>query len=369
MMFKNTLLTAALIGGMLSSCNSQNAVTVNGESVKLEEGVYAHFNTSEGDILIQLNVEKAPLTSANFVALAEGVHPEAEEQYKGKAFYDGLIFHRVIPNFMIQGGDPQGSGMGGPGYQFENETSPELSHKKGVISMANSGPNTNGSQFFITVAETAHLDGGYNVFGTVLAGQDVADAISKVKTANDRPVEEVTINTVKIHRAGKAYQSYDAAAAFGAAKEAIVSAKSEKEKAQAAQLEEMKAQMEQTETGLYYQVMEAGEGPKPEEGQKVKMNYSGFLLDGKLFDSSLESVAKENDAFTPGRNYAPFEVEASLNAPVIQGWREALVRMRVGDKWKLLISPDMGYGARGAGGVIPPNAWLIFEVEMLSIAE
>jgi len=366
---RNIWLTALLVGGLLSSCSSQNSVVINGEEQELSDGVYAHINTTLGDILIQLETEKAPLTSANFVALAEGNHPEASAEFTGKPFYDGLIFHRVIPNFMIQGGDPQGTGMGGPGYQFDQEIDKSLSHKKGVISMANSGPNTNGSQFFITVAAPTHLDGGYNVFGSVVAGQEVADAIANVdRNRSDRPDVDVVMNTVRIIRKG-ALKDYNAPEAWNAAKQAKAAAQAEAEAEEQAMIEELTQGMERTETGLYYQVLNAGNGPKPDASQTVLMNYSGYLVDGTLFDSSIEEVAKEGGRYNPGRTYEPFPVAASRNAQVIQGWREALVRMRVGDKWKLVISPEMGYGARGAGNLIPPNAWLVFEVEMVSIQE
>lgn len=360
-------MTAFLIGGLLSSCSSQNSVVINGVEQELSDGVYAHINTTKGDILIKLEEEKAPMTTANFVALAEGNHPEASAEFQGKPFYDGLIFHRVIPKFMIQGGDPQGTGMGGPGYQFDNETSDELSHKKGVISMANSGPNTNGSQFFITVAPTPHLDGSYNIFGSVVAGQEVADSISMVdRNRSDRPNEDVVMNSVKIIRKGSA-KDYDAPKAFTAAKQAATEAKAKEEAEREKMVAELSEGMEKTESGLYYEVLEEGTGPKPEDGQTVMMNYSGYLVDGTLFDSSIEEVAREGGVYNPQRPYGPMPVQASLNARVIQGWREALVRMNVGDKWKLLISPELGYGARGAGNVIPPNAWLIFEVEMVEI--
>lgn len=366
---RNIWMTALLIGGLLSSCSSQNSVVINGEEQELQDGVYAHLNTSMGDILIKLEEEKAPLTTANFVALAEGNHPEVSAEFTGKPFYNGLIFHRVIPDFMIQGGDPQGTGMGGPGYKFDQEIDESLSHKKGVISMANSGPNTNGSQFFITVAPTQQLDGGYNVFGSVVAGQEVADAISKVeRNRQDRPNTDVVINTVTIIRKGSA-KDYDAPVAWKAAKEAKAEAAAEAAAKEQAMIEELTEGMERTESGLYYEVLESGSGPKPDASQSVKMNYSGYLVDGTLFDSSIEEVAREGGRYNPQRTYEPFVVPASRNAGVIQGWREALVRMRVGDKWKLVISPEMGYGSRGAGNLIPPNAWLIFEVEMVSLAE
>jgi peptidyl-prolyl cis-trans isomerase A (cyclophilin A) len=367
---KNFWMTALFMGGLLSSCNSQNAVVINGEKMELEDGIYAHINTSQGDILIDLAQDLAPMTTANFVALAEGNHPLVSDEFKGKPFYDGLIFHRVIPSFMIQGGDPQGSGMGGPGYKFENETSTELSHKLGAVSMANSGPNTNGSQFFITVAETAHLDGGYNVFGYVLSGQDVANAISSTpRNSGDRPDTDVVMNTVTIIRSGSAFKDYDAVAEFNGAKSGLGDKKKAKEQELLNKVKEYAEGADSTSTGMYYKVIEEGTGVKPNEGQKVLMNYSGYLLDGTLFDSSIEADAKAGGKYNPKRTYAPLEVEASRNAGVILGWREALTMMNVGDKWRLIIPPHLGYGARGAGNVIPPNAWLIFDVEMVSLVE
>lgn len=365
---KNILATAAIFIGLLSSCNSQAPFTVNGESMELADGVYTKVATNKGDILIQLDIEKAPLTASNFIALAEGNHPLASEEFKGKPFFDGLIFHRVIPDFMIQGGDPQGNGMGGPGYKFDNEISKELVHNKGVISMANSGPNTNGSQFFITVKDTRFLDGKYNVFGKVVSGQEVADSISMVsRNPQDRPNEEVIMEKVSIIRIGADAEKFDAAATFQSIIDEKAKAKAEKEAKIEATLKEKQAGMEVTERGLFYKVLEEGTGAKPEMGQSVLMNYSGFLLDGTLFDSSIESVAKEHGKYNAQRPYQPFETQVGPQARVIEGWKEALSMMKVGDKYELLIPPALAYGERGAGGLIPPNAWLTFEVEMVSI--
>lgn len=363
-------MTALLLGGLLSSCNSQNAVTVNGQKMELEEGVYAHLATTEGDILIALNTEKAPLTSANFAALAEGTHPNVSEEYKGKPFYDGLIFHRVIPNFMIQGGDPEGTGMGGPGYKFNNEIGEGLTHNKGVISMANSGPNTNGSQFFITVAETKHLDGSYNIFGKVIAGQEVADAISGVaRNKQDRPDTTVTMNKVSIIRKGSTFKDYDPAKVFAASQEEKIAAEKKKQEEAAKKMAEYTEGATKTATGMYYKVITEGTGPKPDETQKVKLNYAGYLPDGSLFDTSIEEVAKKEGKFDARRPYQPIEIMASRNAQVILGWREAVTMMNVGDKWQLIIPPHLGYGERGYPPVIPANSWLIFDVEMVEIVE
>jgi peptidyl-prolyl cis-trans isomerase A (cyclophilin A) len=166
---------------------------------------FAHFKTTLGDFTIELFEDKAPKTVANFTTLADGSkewkHPKTGESSK-KPFYDGLVFHRVIEGFMIQGGDPLGQGFGGPGYQFEDEFHPDLRHDRaGVLSMANAGPNSNGSQFFITLGPTPHLDRKHSVFGRVVEGLDVVEKIGRVQTdRNDRPATPVVMNKVTIER-------------------------------------------------------------------------------------------------------------------------------------------------------------------------
>lgn len=359
-------------------------VKINGEKIKLEDGIYAKFNTTLGDILIELNTEKAPMTAANFIMLAEGTMPDVDEKYKGKPFFNGLQFHRVIPNFMIQGGDPKGNGQGGPGYEFPNETDSALTHKKGVISMANAGPHTNGSQFFITVAETKQLDGGYSVFGEVLYGQEVADLISKVdRDGRDKPKTPVIMETVEIIRVGKTNKKWDAFAAFVAGKQAFEAEQEAAEAARMAAEEEARLRAEQerealklkyptavtSSTGLMYIVEEKGDGPKPEDGTLVNVHYAGYLTDGSLFDSSIKEVAEANNKYNPQREpYAPMQVPYGPSAQLIPGFKEGVSLLNVGGKAKIIIPPNLGYGTRGAGGIIPPNAWLIFDIQLIDIA-
>ncbi len=194
-----TLVVTLIFGG-----NSMTAAAADA-TASLPPGEYAELETSMGTIVCQLFPASAPETVANFVGLAEGtksfIDPRTGTSVT-RPFFDGLVFHRVIKDFMIQGGDPLGNGTGGPGYQFKNEVDPSLHFdKKGVLAMANAGPDTNGSQFFITVAPTTWLDGSYSIFGQVVSGQDVADKISVVPTGkNDRPITPVTILHVKIVR-------------------------------------------------------------------------------------------------------------------------------------------------------------------------
>ncbi|MDO5655384.1 MAG: peptidylprolyl isomerase [Flavobacteriaceae bacterium] len=325
----------------------------------LGDGLYAHMETSKGNMLIRLHEDKAPITVANFVGLTEGKMKNSAKEI-GVPFYDGIIFHRVIKDFMIQGGDPQGSGMGGPGYQFEDEFDDSLKHdKKGILSMANSGPATNGSQFFITEVPTPWLDGRHTVFGEVIDGLEVVNTIAEVeKGAQDRPVEEVKIIKMEILRKGDKYKDYNPVISFEQGKknhaaklEAAENKLAEARKADANRLKSLAEKAEITDSGLRYVILKEGKAAKPENGDPIKVHYTLRLANGEKVDSSLD------------RNQ-PLDVVVG-QTQLIQGWMEALTLFNRGTEVLLIIPPTLGYGERGAGGVIPPNATLYFDMEVL----
>lgn len=309
----------------------------------MQDGIYAKFSTPKGEILVQLEHEKTPGTVGNFVALVEG-NMENGAKPQGTPYYDGLKFHRVIPDFMVQGGCPQGSGTGSPGYQFDDEIHPELIHDApGKLSMANAGPGTNGSQFFITHVPTPWLDGKHTVFGSVIEGQDVVDAIAQGDL----------MDKVEIVRQGADADAWNAIEAFrtfeGARERRIAEAKA----AQEAVLDKLAAGFDKTESGLRYQIIQKGDGVKPNAGQTVSVHYKGQLPDGTVFDSSYK------------RNQ-PIDFQVGVGQ-VIPGWDEGIMLLQVGDKARLVIPSDLGYGSRGAGGVIPPDATLLFDVELVAV--
>ncbi|UOK42296.1 MULTISPECIES: peptidylprolyl isomerase [Flavobacterium] len=309
----------------------------------MQDGIYAKFNTSKGVILVKLTHDKTPGTVGNFVGLAEG-KLENDVKPQGKPYYDGLKFHRVIPDFMIQGGCPLGTGVGGPGYQFDDEFHPELRHDSpGVLSMANAGPGTNGSQFFITHIETAWLDNKHTVFGHVVEGQDIVDAIAQ----GDE------IETLEIVRIGEEAQKWNAVEAFrtfeGSREKRLAEQKQLAEEA----LEKLAAGFQKTDSGLRYQIIQKGSGKKAEKGKMVSVHYQGALDNGTVFDSSYKR--KQPIEFALGRGQ------------VIEGWDEGIALLQVGDKARFVIPSYLAYGSRGAGGVIPPDATLVFDVELMDV--
>ena len=371
----------AVIGLIMASCKTS-------KRADLGDGLFADIKTSEGDIIVRLEQDKTPVTVANFVSLAEGSNPFVSEEYKDKKFYDGLIFHRVMKDFMIQGGDPLGMGTGNPGYKFMDEFNDSLIHdKKGILSMANSGPGTNGSQFFITHKPTPWLDGIHSVFGEVVEGMDVVDSIANVPVgAGNKPVEPVKMNTIEIIRNGKEARKFDAVKVmtdyFAGEEERL--AKIEEEKAEklaevqkiktefATEIESQKTKAKSLPSGLKILTLESGSGEKPKVGQKVNVMYAGYLMDGTLFDSNYEEVARKYGVFDEkrlqGGGYMPIPMEYSPESRLIAGFREGLMTMKVGDKVRLFIPSHLGYGAQG-GGPIPANADLVFDLEITGIAQ
>ena len=387
---KNILKTVALTLSFITFGVAQD---------KKQDGIFAEINTTKGTIVVELAFKKTPITVANFISLAEGKNSQVKEALKEKPYYDGLKFHRVIPQFMIQGGCPDGNGTGDPGYKFVDELS-DLTHEgPGILSMANSGPGTNGSQFFITHKETSWLDGKHTVFGKVISGQDVVDAI----------VQNDVINTIKIIKNGKEAKKFKAEKIFKAyfsnkeendklqaekneaTKKALAEITAEKQRKQAeledqkrkeleaklvtvkaekvASLQKLKATSTKTASGLQYVITKKGAGKKPVEGTDIYIHYAGYFEDGALFDSSYEEISKLYGKFDQNRasqnGYAPFPFKSGNKGGLIPGFLEGVNMLNFGDKVTLFIPSNLGYGENGAGGVIPPNANLIFELEVL----
>ena len=309
----------------------------------MENGIYAKFITAKGAILVKLTHDLTPGTVGNFVGLVEG-QLENSARPMGKPYYDGLKFHRVIPDFMIQGGCPQGQGTGGPGYNFDDEFHPNLKHDKpGVLSMANAGPGTNGSQFFITHVPTNWLDGKHTVFGHVIEGQDVVDAVE-----GDDALESIEI--IRVGDEAKNWNAIEAFRTFEGSREKRIA---EQKKMAEEALEKLAAGFQKTESGLRYQIIQKGNGTKAEKGKKVSVHYQGALENGQVFDSSY-------------KRKQPIDFQLGVGQ-VIEGWDEGIALLKVGDKARFVIPSYLGYGSRGAGGVIPPDATLVFDVELMDV--
>lgn len=352
------------------------------------EGIFATFSTSKGDIVVQLEYQKTPVTVANFISLAEGTNTfVTDEKLKGKPFYSGLKFHRVIKDFMIQGGDPSGNGSGGTGYSFKDEFT-DLQHDKGgILSMANSGPATNSSQFFITHKDTPWLNGKHTVFGHVTQGMNIVNSIAQ----ND------IINKVTITRKGTLAKNFDAPKVFtdyygnkaeDAKKQALIVAENKRKQAEvaaenkrvylekygsvistkAAYFATEKASATATPSGLSYKTVQKGSGVKPVNESTFFVHYAGYFEDGTLFDSSYEEVNKTYGKFDANRalqnGYQPFPFVAGKKDGLIPGFLEGLNTMSLGEKAVLFIPSQLAYGTAGAGDVIPANTNLIFELEI-----
>jgi cyclophilin family peptidyl-prolyl cis-trans isomerase len=310
----------------------------------LADGLYARLETSRGEILLELYFQRTPLTAANFVGLAEGTL-NFKNRPAGSGFYDGLIFHRVIPDFMIQGGDPLGNGTGGPGYRFPDEIDPGLRHEgPGTLSMANSGPDSNGSQFFITHKATPWLDGKHTVFGRVVSGQEVVDSIRQGDSI-------VSLRIIRKGREAEQFRPDQAAFDRLLADTGRLEAERARAARRAAEAEIARRwpEAEVGKSGLRWIVQRQGRGGSPVRGGEVTVHYTGMLLDGTVFDSSRQRGQA-----------AKFRI-----GQVIPGWNEALTAMKKGEQRLLIIPPELAYGERGYPGVIPPGAFLVFEVELL----
>jgi peptidylprolyl isomerase len=372
-MNKKIYFLLALVVASLISCKD--------EYKDLKDGLYAEMETSKGTVLLRLEYEKAPVTVANFVTLAEGKNQFVTEEFKGKPFYDGLKFHRVISklngdteDFMIQTGDPLGNGSGDAGYKCRDEFTDLRHDKPGVLSMANSGPNTNSSQFFITLVETPWLDGKHTVFGSVIGdGMTVVNSI----------VKDDVIKTIRIIRKGEAVKKFDAVKIFNdyfksetenQKKQALIDAENKRiydQKYKAVKdkkvlyFNELKKSAIKTSSGFKFKLLQKSTQDKPKEGETVYIEYSGFLEDGTLFDTSDPAVAKEFGMFDEQRamqnGYSALPYVMGSNR-MIPGFVEGLNQLKLGEKAIFYIPFNLGYGEQGAGNVIPPNANLIFEV-------
>jgi cyclophilin family peptidyl-prolyl cis-trans isomerase len=361
MKFKLLLLSVLVLS--LFSCEGK----LDKKYKTLPEGIYADIQLDEGDILLSLEFEKTPITVANFVSLAEGTSTRVIGSLKGKPFYDGLIFHRVLSkingstnDFMVQGGDPLANGLGGPGYTFIDEFSRDsigklmLKHDgPGVLSMANSGPGTNGSQFFITMTPQQHLNGRHTVFGEVVNGQKIVDNM-KVGAK---------MNTVKIVRIGEKAKEFNAVKTFNNQFKKTGKLKSSFLK----KVDKNFKKAKELPSGLKIFYIKKGEGKKPGIGSDILIHYAVYFTDGSLLDTNYKQVAKEYGVYNleqdKRKGYEPFSSKYSMEASLIQGFKEGLHQMRFGDKTMLFVPHHLAYGTQGKKG-IAPNTDLIFELEM-----
>ena len=318
---------------MFFSCNSKHS--------ELDSGLFAEIKSNKGDILLKLEYIKTPITVANFVSLAEGNNDYVSSEFKNKKFYNGITFHRVISDFMIQTGDPTKTGSGGPGYRFNDEITDLTHYKPGILSMANAGVNTNGSQFFITHKATPWLDGKHTVFGEVIKGQNVVDSIEQ----ND------IIEKLSIIKKGKEAKMFNASKIISNYFEENKKNKEKRRFEEEELIKNVVKGMTKTSSGLWYKIIENSIKPKPKKGEMVKVHYTGMLLNGEVFDSSYARNMPIEFILGTGR--------------VIKGWDEGISLIPIGASAKLVIPSNLAYGERGAGGVIPPNSTLIFEIEVI----
>ena len=359
-----TKLFLLLLTATLFSCKDKYA--------DLPDGLYAEITTSKGVIIAELEFEKTPVTVANFVSLAEGKNALVSENFRNKPFYNNLKFHRVLENFMIQGGDPLGNGSGDAGYRFKDEITDLRHDAPGVLSMANSGPGTNSSQFFITHVPTPWLDGKHTVFGHVV--------MNGMETVN-KIVQDDSLISITIIRKGQEAKKFDAPKIFSDhfANSANEAKKLEKEYSdkyekviteKIAFFEKNKAAATKTPSGLQYIILEKGTGKKPASGSQIFIHYAGFFENGTLFDTSIEEISKEFGKYDEVRKaqggYQPLTFQAGRKDGMIPGFIEGLEKLSIGDRALVFIPSNLAYGEAGAGnGLIPPNTPLIFDITIM----
>jgi peptidyl-prolyl cis-trans isomerase A (cyclophilin A) len=343
----------------------------------LEDGLYAVMNTSKGEMVLELHAEETPITVANFVSLSEGNSKRVSDAYANKPYFNNTVFHRVIKDFMIQGGDPTGTGQGGPGYRFKDEFNEGLTHSsKGILSMANSGPYTNGSQFFITHKETPWLDQRHTVFGRLVKGESVLDSIANTATdPTDKPLDSILLKSVTIVRVGSEAKKFNANEIieeyfFGIEAERESYAKFREERALTFTNTFNSDEVTTTSSGLQFTVLQAATGDKPTMGTEVGLNYAGWLSDGQLFDTNIATIAEKDQNFEQINamhrgQFMPLMMTVEPDAPMIPGFKEAVLDMSFGEKRLVRIPSNLAYGSQGAGGVIPPDADLIFQLELI----
>ncbi|GAB1309450.1 peptidylprolyl isomerase [Urechidicola sp. KH5] len=346
----------------------------NEKYTNLDDGLYAVFENvvdsvgALSPVVVKLDYKNVPSTVANFVTLAEGTNPRVSEEYAGKPFYDGLKFHRVMSlangdsdDFMVQGGCPFGTGMGDPGYKFKDEFPEDeegnliYSHDRaGLISMANAGPNGNGSQFFITLSARPHLDRRHSIFGEVVEGLEVVQ---------NNIVANTIISHVKIIRVGSEAKVFDAVATFNAMfeeedklKEDIVN-----------RLNELSTNMTESESKLKYIVLDEGTGEKPAINADITIAYQVYHMDGTLLDTNIKEVAQKWGTYNQQREvrggYTPFPGKYSMEGQLIQGFKEAIQQLNYGGKVFTHVPYFLAYGEQGRPGIAPKSD-LIFEIQI-----
>ena len=351
---QETVISEAKQDTQTKSTNNKKEIKMSAETLealKGKDGLFAVLTTEKGQIVLELFFKETPMTVANFVGLAEGTLDAA----KGQPFYDGLLFHRVISDFMIQGGDPRGNGTGGPGYQFADEfVDGFIFDKPGKLAMANSGANTNGSQFFITHVPTDWLNYKHTIFGQVVTGQNIVDAVEQGDHIESLQIVRQGAEAEKFIVTQESFNKLKAEGDKKAANFAKEQAEREA-KRQQEMLKEITKGFEKSKEGVFFKIEEAGSGEKVGKGKNVTVGYMGYLVDGTVFDFTKEFLPQGHDPLS-------FKTGAGQMIP---GFDYMVQDMKKGEVRKTVIPPALAYGERGYPGVIPGNAYLCFDIKVL----